>query len=152
MYLLDVSVMGEMRKQERANTGVVDFIEHMILAKKATYLSVVTISELQRVVELAYQRKSYEKSKSLDEWISKLLSDYSDRILHIDTDIAQLTGLMKSQILCDVFKIQLAATAMLYGLTIVSRNSQLYKTLGAEAINPFSAPVLGILGQKIQLN
>lgn len=52
MYLLDTNIISELRKQEKAHTGVQQFFSKAIDQNTRLYLSVITIGELRRGVDL----------------------------------------------------------------------------------------------------
>ncbi len=52
MYLIDTNVISEIRKKNRANKGVLSFFELLRIDRAEAYLSVITIGELRRGVEL----------------------------------------------------------------------------------------------------
>ena len=56
MYLLDTNVISELRKQARANPGVIQFFQQTVERGEAGYISVITIGELRRGVELIRHR------------------------------------------------------------------------------------------------
>ena len=64
MYLLDTSVVSELRKGPRANTGVVSFFA--VLKPEAIYLAVQTIGELRRGVENIRGRGDEDQANRLE--------------------------------------------------------------------------------------
>jgi hypothetical protein len=53
---------------------------------------VITVGELRRGVELIRRRGDRRLAERLERWLEALLTEYQDRILAIDVDIAQLWG------------------------------------------------------------
>ncbi|MBE9060834.1 hypothetical protein [cf. Phormidesmis sp. LEGE 11477] len=52
MYLLDTNVVSELRKRRKANFGVQQFFHNAIEQDARLYISVITLGELCRGVEL----------------------------------------------------------------------------------------------------
>lgn len=51
-YLIDTNVISELRKSNKANPGVLQFFQKAVVQVTPLYLSVITIGELWRGVEL----------------------------------------------------------------------------------------------------
>lgn len=137
MYLIDTDVISESRKQERAAQGVRLFFDHVEEEQIPVYLSVVTIGELRRGVELIRHRNDLSQAKTLDSWLRKLLTDYEDCILTFDAEAAQMWGRLRVPHPENAFDKQIAATALLYDLIVVTRNESRYKGTGVKVLNPF---------------
>ena len=135
MYLLDTNVISELRKGGRANHGVTAFFA--TLAAEDIYLSVVTIGEIRRGLENVRARGDREQAGRLEAWLDKVVTDFSDRILEFDLDCAQVWGkLMSPQPQHPIDK-QIAAIALIYDLTVVTRNTDDFVSSGVRSLNPF---------------
>ena len=75
----------------------------------------------------------------LDKWLVALLTEYQDHILDIDQDIAQLWGRLRVPHPENALDKQIAATALIYELTIVTRNDKDFVKTGVPVLNPFTA-------------
>ena len=73
MYLIDTNVINELRKKSRANRGVISFFQKLKDSKQEIYLSVISIGELRRGVELIRHRGDIEQAKLLENWLEHLL-------------------------------------------------------------------------------
>ena len=138
MYLVDTNVISEVRKGRTANPGVRSFFAQATQASSNMYLSVITIGELRRGVELIRHRGDLAQSDRLERWLVKLLSDYARNILPVDADVAQLWGRLRVPHHENAIDKQIAATAMIYKLAMVSRNTAHYKPTGVDLLNPFT--------------
>ena len=67
MYLIDTNVISEARKKSRANPGVIEFFNRVANAGDPVYLSVITVGELRRGVELIRLRGDTEQAGLLEE-------------------------------------------------------------------------------------
>jgi toxin FitB len=54
MYLIDTNVISEIRNNKKANPGVQRFFQRVIQSGELTYLSVITLGELRRGVDLIF--------------------------------------------------------------------------------------------------
>ncbi len=138
MYLLDTNVISELRKKEKSNQGVITFFQHLNRSNTNAFLSAVTLGELRRGIELIRHRKDFTQANLLENWFSTILTDYSDKILPIDQDIAQLWGRLRVPNPSNELDKLIAATAILYDLTVVTRNVTDFLETGAKVYNPFT--------------
>ena len=135
MYLLDTNVISELRKGGRANHGVTAFFA--TLAAEDIYLSVVTIGEIRRGLENVRARGDREQAGRLEAWLDKVVTDFSDRILEFDLDCAQVWGKLMSLHPQHPIDKQIAAIALIYDLTVVTRNTDDFVSSGVRSLNPF---------------
>ncbi|MCB1947115.1 MAG: type II toxin-antitoxin system VapC family toxin [Thauera sp.] len=135
MYLLDTNVISELRKGGRANHGVTAFFA--TLAAEDIYLSVVTIGEIRRGLENVRARGDREQAGRLEAWLDKVVTDFSDRILEFDLDCAQVWGKLMSPHPQHPIDKQIAAIALIYDLTVVTRNTDDFVSSGVRSLNPF---------------
>lgn len=140
MYLLDTNVISELRKGGRANPGVTAF--YATLAAEDIYLSVQTVGEIRRGVENIRKRGDREQANRLEAWLDMVVADYSDRILGFDLDCAQAWGKLMSPSAQHPIDKQIAAIALIYDLTVVTRNTEDFKSTGVRSVNPFSPPLV----------
>lgn len=95
---------------QKANKGVVRFFKWAIENESQLYLSVITIGELRRGIELIRYRRDTRQANLLEKWLNGILSEYQDFILNLDVDIAQLWGKFRSPhhenepLLCGIFQ------------------------------------------------
>ena len=138
MYLVDTNVISEARKRSKGNRGVRAFFEQAIEDETPLFISVVTVGELRRGVEMIRHRGDVRQANQLDKWLVALLSEYQDHILDIDQDIAQLWGRLRVPHPENALDKQIAATALIYELTIVTRNDKDFVKTGVPVLNPFT--------------
>lgn len=138
MYLVDTNVLSEMRKKEKANPGVIEFFESVINKDEPLYLSVITIGELRRGIELIRHRGDSRQVGLLEKWLEIVLTEYSDNILELDEDTAQLWGKLRAPHHEHAIDKQIAATALIHGLTVVTRNEKDFFETGVRILNPFT--------------
>ncbi len=139
MYLIDTDVISELRKKDQANPGVVAFFKEVSSRDTALYLAAVTIGELRRGVELIRYRGDTRQAQTLERWLSRLLAVYRDNVLSFDEDVAQVWGRLRVPHPENPLDKQIAATALIHDLVLVTRNVKHFAATGVKLINPFSA-------------
>ncbi|MBN3819998.1 type II toxin-antitoxin system VapC family toxin [Paraburkholderia sp. Se-20369] len=137
MFLIDTNVISEIRKGKRANHGVQAFFREAGEEASPLYLSVVTVSELRRGVELIRHRGDARQASRLDAWLATILSDYAPNILSIDIEIGQLWGHLRVPQPQHALDKLIAATALINDLTVVTRNVDDFARTGVRLLNPF---------------
>ncbi|MEX0731207.1 MAG: type II toxin-antitoxin system VapC family toxin [Aquisalimonadaceae bacterium] len=137
MYLIDTNIISEARKGSRANPGVQRFFRDAAAEEATLFLSVVTVGELQRGVELIRHRGDLAQASTLERWLTLVLVEYRDYVLDIDSDIAQLWGTLRAPHSENALDKFIAATALIYDFTLVTRNGRDFKATGVRLLNPF---------------
>ena len=66
MYLVDTNVISEVRKKSKANKGVRAFFKQTIEDETPMFISVVTVGELRRGVELIRYRGDVRQANHLE--------------------------------------------------------------------------------------
>ena len=138
MYLVDTNVISEARKKSKANTGVRAFFKQAIKDETRIFISVVTVGELRRGVESIRYRGDVRQANQLEKWLEDLMAEYQDHILDINQDIAQLWGRLRAPHPENALDKQIAATALIYELTVVTRNHKDFVKTGMRVLNPFT--------------
>lgn len=138
MYLVDTNVISEARKGRRANVGVRRFFAKVIEQDTPVFLSVITIGELRRGIELIRHRGDRRQATVLERWLARLLRDYENYILEFDSDVAQVWGRLRAPHQEHILDKQIAATALIHDLIVVTRNHKDFETTGVKVLNPFS--------------
>lgn len=139
MYLLDTNIISELRKKERANAGLRRFVRQLADQEAQTYISVVTFGELRRGVDLIRHRGDLAQAGALETWLQNLLDDYADNILDFGKEEAQIWGRLRVPHPENALDKQIAATALSYGFTLVTRNVRDFVQTGVSLLNPFES-------------
>jgi len=137
MYLLDTNVVSELRKirQGKADPGVMSWAEGV--AASDSYISVMTVQELEIGVMLA-ERRDPEKGKILRFWFdNRVLPAFNHRILPIDEQITRCSAKLhvpNPRPIRDAF---IAATGIVHAMTVVTRNVRDFEPTGVAFMNPW---------------
>jgi toxin FitB len=137
MYLLDTDVISEARKGEKANPGVRAFLREATRNGTALFLSVISIGELRRGVEVIRYRGDGPQAARLERWLDRVSSDFEDAILPFDQEAAHVWGRLRAPNAENPLDKQIAATALIHDLTVVTRDVSHYQATGARLLNPF---------------
>jgi toxin FitB len=137
MYLVDTDVISEIRKGEKANSGVRAFFESASRDGLDLYLSVVTIGELRQGVERIRHRGDGNQANLLERWLNQVSKAYADAILPIDEETAHVWGRLRVPNPENPLYKQIAATALIHDLTVVTRNAEHFAPTGVRLKNPF---------------
>jgi toxin FitB len=140
MYLLDTNIISELRKRDRAHPGVTHFFREMAEQESAAYISVITIGELRRGVDMIQHRGDRSQAQLLETWLQMMLDDYAENILDFGQEAAQVWGRLCVPHPENALDKQIAATALVYGLTLVTRNVRDFAAIGVTLLNPFESP------------
>ena len=133
-FLLDTNVISEVRKGLRCDPNVSKWYGG--LRESQLYLSVLTIGEIRRGVELK-RRRDVPQAKALDAWLEEVMERFATRILTVDAQVADTWGQLYAIRPVPVVDGILAATAMVHDLTLVTRNVSDVFGLGVQVLNPF---------------
>lgn len=137
MYLLDTSVVCELRKRPGSiNARVASW--GAANAASDQYLSVVTLFEVDLGI-LLVERRDPARGRLLRTWFdSALLGIFARRTFAIDTDVARTAAglhVPDPRPERDAF---IAATALVHGLTVATRNTADFQPMGVPVVNPWA--------------
>jgi toxin FitB len=137
MYILDTNVVSEIRKIRlgKADKFVSQWSDSVNTAE--LYLSVITLQELEIGVLLAEYRDP-TKGALLRGWLNKqVIPAFSGRILPVDTAVAIRSAKLHIPNPRPVRDGLIAATALVHGMTVVTRNISDFASCGVALINPW---------------
>lgn len=136
MYLIDTNVISERRKGRRADPGAAEFIDDQ---QHELFVPVIVLGELLAGIENIRNRGDAVQADLLGSWYQSIREEFADRLLAFDIACAELWGKLMG--LNDQHPVdkQIAAIAMAYDLTVVTRNVRHYESTGVRVLNPFLA-------------
>ena len=133
-YLLDTNVLSETRRKS-PDEKVIAFLT--ATDPSTLYLSVLTLGELRKGIALE-QRTDPSAAVALAAWVDGLEFGFADRILGIDAATVRLWGELSAQRPRPVIDTLLAATAVVHGLILVTRNTSDVEDIDVKLLNPFA--------------
>jgi predicted nucleic acid-binding protein len=137
MYLLDTNVVSELRKAPAgtADSNVVRWAGQVHAA--SLFLSVITLLELELGV-LLMERRDPRQGEILRSWLDRrVMLAFSNRILTIDVAVARQCARLHVPDPCAERDALIAATALVHGLTVVTRNRDDFVATGVALLNPW---------------
>ena len=132
MFLIDTNVVSELRRP-RPSLAVVAWLE--TVDESELFLSAMTRGELQAGIELT-RVQDLAKAAEIEGWLEQLAVAWN--VLPLDGAVCRAWGRLmhrRSDTLLEDALI--AATALVHGLTVVTRNVADFRTFGVSVFDPF---------------
>ena len=142
MYILDTNVISELRKAKKTHPNVRKWAERVPSA--SLYISVISVLELEIGILLVDRRDKDRRDKEqgaiLRAWMDRhVLPTFSGRMLAIDTAVAQRCATLHVPNPRSDRDALIAATALVHGLTVATRNVADFERTGVGVLNPWEA-------------
>lgn len=133
-YLLDTNVVSEIHKRH-PDPSVLDWLAG--ISPYERHLSVLTVGELRRWAERR-RRRDEVAGAAFERWLGELVVSYERQIVPVTVDIAQRWG--QFGVPNPVLAIDglIAATALVHGWTVVTRNTADFDGTGVRTLSPFT--------------
>lgn len=137
MLLVDTNVVAELRKVRagKADPNVAEWADAADLADLFT--SSIVFHELEIGVLLA-ERRDPRQGSMLREWLqTRVMPAFDGRILPVDAAVARRAAALHvpdPRPITDAF---IAATALVHGMTLVTRNFADFAAAGVRLLNPW---------------
>jgi predicted nucleic acid-binding protein len=139
MFVLDTNVVSELRKIRlgRADNNVAQWADSVDAVD--LYISAITVQELEIGVLLA-ERRDPPQGAIFRTWLDHhVLPAFAGRILPVDTAVAQRSAGLHVPDPRPVRDCLIAATALVHGMTVVTRNVADFESSGVSLLNPWVA-------------
>ncbi len=139
MFVLDTNVVSELRKVRlgKADLNVAAWAQSVDAAD--LFVSAITIMELELGV-LSVERRDATQGAMLRAWLEQhVLPEFSGRTLPVDTAVAQRCARLHVPDKHGERDALIAATALVHGMTVVTRNVADFKPTGVALVNPWEA-------------
>jgi len=139
MYLLDSNVLSELRPGKPAQSAAVRAWAGRH-GNDLFYLSAITVLE-QEVGILRLERRVPPQGQGLRAWARSTRHAFASRILPVTTEIAIHCAALHVPDPMPERDAMIAATALVHGLVLVTRNVQDFEHLAAlKIVNPWETP------------
>ena len=132
MFLLDTDVVSALRRPER-NPVVSAWVRNQPL--DGLYTSVITVGEIWYGIA-RQRRRQPEFAAQLERWLEPVMALFEDRVLVFDEAAARRWGLLHAELGYTSSDLQIAATALEHGFTVVTRNIRHFEPTGVPTLNP----------------
>jgi predicted nucleic acid-binding protein len=132
-WLVDTNILSELRKGNRANDGVREWFASA--RDEELFTSVLVLGEIRRGIE-SIRRRDVPSALALEQWLARLTTDFRDRILPVDANVADRWGALNVPNPIPTVDGLLAATALVHDLVLVTRNVRDVETTGVTVLDP----------------
>ncbi|SIQ28561.1 hypothetical protein SAMN05880582_1011368 [Rhizobium sp. RU20A] len=140
MYLLDTNVLSEARKIEsgRADPRVVSWFS--MVSEVDLHISVLTLFEIQKGMLLKARRDAVQ-ARQIQIWlIDWVRPAFEGRIVGLNEEAALKAAELHVPDPRPLLDALIAATALVHGLTLVTRNTRDFRSTGVSLLDPFETP------------
>ena len=137
MYLLDTNVVSELHRAIRGkgDPQVTAWLAHTGLP--TCYISVITLMELEIGI-LRLERRDMTQAMPLREWLeARVVPEFSGRVLALDETVARRCAALHVPNPRPERDAMIAATALVHGMTVVTRNTADFEAAGVALLNPW---------------
>ncbi|WP_124054864.1 type II toxin-antitoxin system VapC family toxin [Arcanobacterium ihumii] len=136
MFLLDTNVISEIRKpQSRIDANVKQWFEDK--SPLDCYLSSTTIYEIEMGI-VQVNRKDKPQAAILRYWLENhVLAAFENRILPMETAVARAAANLQKRRTLPYRDCIIGATALVNGLTMVTRNVADFESMPISLVNPW---------------
>ena len=137
MYLLDTNVVSELRRAKKADPRVRAWAQTLPAAN--LYLSAISVLELEMGV-LLIERRDRKQGRILRAWMDgHVLPTFAGRVLAIDTTVALRCAALHVPDPRSDRDALIAATALVHGMTVATRNVIHFQPMGVAVVNPWQS-------------
>ena len=137
MYLLDTNVVSELRKAKSGKADAKVIAWAASVSASSLFLSVVTVLELETGI-LLIERRDAAQGRVLRGWLEgQVLPAFMGRILPVDVAVAQCCAKLHVPDPKSDRDALIAATALVHGMTVITRNIADFQSAGVELLNPW---------------
>jgi predicted nucleic acid-binding protein len=135
MYLLDTNILSELQRPHRANAKVSAWARSV--APADLFLSAVTIMEIETGARMLLRRDT-ARGAVLRDWIDRqVLPAFAGRILPFDAAVATRCAELHVADRRPERDAMIAATALVHGLKVATRNVADFESTGVKLMNPW---------------
>ncbi|MCW5652467.1 MAG: type II toxin-antitoxin system VapC family toxin [Hydrogenophaga sp.] len=135
MLILDTNVVSEARKSTCASN-----VQAWLAAQSTDqlFITAITVLEIQRGISLAEQRGDAAQAGVFNHWLEKMvLPAFAGRILPIDHVVARQAAKLQWADSRDYRDPLIAATGLVHGAAVVTRNIKHFEATGVQLVNPW---------------
>ncbi len=132
--LVDTNVISELRRGRNADSRVMRWFA--AIPPEDIFTSVIVLGELRRGIELV-SRRDQRQAEVLAQWYDIVRERLGDRVLAVDEPVMTVWARISAPDVLPAYDGLIAATALLHGLTVATRNTRDYRRSGVQVVNPW---------------
>jgi len=132
-FLLDTNVLSEVRKRA-PHPRVAAWFERTLGSD--LFLSVLVIGEIRQGIERLKGRDT-PQAELFERWLETLRAEFRDRILPVSTAVAEAWGRLNAPAPLPTVDSLLAATALVHGLVLVTRDTSALAATDVPLLDPW---------------
>ena len=132
MFLLDTCVLSESSKPQQS-ARVTEWLATQ--PDELQFISAVTVGELYYGLARLPEGR---KRTTLANWLATIEEDFDGRVVPVDGEVAARWGQIRvGKDMAKTIDLQIAATALTHGFTLVTRNVRDFEIDGLAVFNPW---------------
>jgi toxin FitB len=137
MFVLDTNVISALRQPQRADPRLRAWAASRM--ENEFFLSAITILEIE-LGTLRVGRRDQVQAARFRDWIDNhILPSFAGKILPVDVEVARRCASLHVPDPCPERDAFIAATALIHGFTVVTRNVRDFEPMGVPTLNPWAA-------------
>jgi len=133
--LVDTNVISELKRGRNAHPAVTAW--SAALPPEQIFTSVVVLGEIRRGIKLIARRDRLQ-ADILERWYVDMRQQIGDRVLAVDEAVMMAWSKISVPNMLPAYDGLIAATALVHGMTVATRNTADYSRVGVEVIDPWS--------------
>ena len=136
--LVDTNVISELKRRRNPEAKVVAWFA--AVPSEQIYTSVVVLGEIRRGIELIARRDEPQAS-SLERWYASMREQLAGRVLGVDEAVMTVWSKISVPDPLPAYDGLIAATALVHGMMIATRNTVDFRRVGVSVVDPWTAIV-----------
>lgn len=132
--LVDTNVISELKRGRNADTSVADWFT--AIPPERVFTSVVVLGEIRRGIELL-ARRDKRQADMIERWYATMRLRLGSRVLAVDEPVMTVWSRISVPEMLPAYDGLIAATALVHGMTVATRNTADYLRVGVDVTNPW---------------
>jgi predicted nucleic acid-binding protein len=132
--LLDTNVLSELRRGRNADANVIAWFA--ALPAEQGFTSVVVLGEIRRGIELI-ARRDKRQADGIERWYAVIRQRLANRVMAVDETVMTVWSKITVPDMLPAYDGLIAATALVHGMTVATRNAVDYRRVGVHVIDPW---------------